>query len=59
MENFLQEIHIAGSSSGSKRKRNNKLTIHLKGDHGVRAAEAWGVRLGKGRNVHEDYGNYD
>ena len=57
-ENFCQEISITGAGTGTKRKRCKSLTIYVKGDQGHRAATAWGIRLGKGRNVHNNYSDY-
>jgi hypothetical protein len=59
-ENILQEIKMTGSAKiGNKRKKScNKLSIQVLGDYGRRAAYAWGVKYGKGRNVHVNFADY-
>jgi hypothetical protein len=60
-ENILQEIYMTGANAkiGNKRKKScTKLSIHVKGNYGRRAAAAWGVKYGKGRNVNENFGDY-
>jgi hypothetical protein len=53
---FCQLIQMVGGAASKKRK--TQLSIFVEGDHGRRAARAWGIQLGKGRNVNKNFSDY-
>ena len=63
-EEICQEIIMNGDRPDAKKraKKWTRLSIAVEGDRGRVAARAWGVKLGKGRNLHglesKDYEDY-
>jgi hypothetical protein len=61
---FCQLIKMNGggpstTANTKKRKRKQQVAIQVNGDYGQRAAEHWGIKLGKGRNVQTFEGSND
>jgi hypothetical protein len=53
---FRQLIQMVGGAASRKRK--TQISIFVEGDYGRRTARAWGIQLGKGRNVNKNFSDY-